>query len=117
MHDDQLVIISDRDKGLLRAVKEQVPTAAHSYCCKHLSANLHKAVKDVKAVNLFWSCAKALTEEKFLQAMTKMEEQNPDARIWLDAIPHSDWTLYTFPRPWFGHITSNLAESMNSMLE
>jgi hypothetical protein len=94
---DQLVVISDRDKGLLRAVEEAIPTAAHSYCCKHLSANLQNMVHDSEATQFFWSCAKAITEEQFLTAMQRLQEQSEAAHDYINGIEHKDWATYVFP--------------------
>ena len=35
-------IISDKQKGLMTAVKNVFPHTAHAYCMKHLEANLKK---------------------------------------------------------------------------
>jgi hypothetical protein len=35
-----LVIMSDRDKGLDIAVEEMFPAATHSYCAQHIAANI-----------------------------------------------------------------------------
>jgi hypothetical protein len=35
-----LVIMSDREKGLDIAVEETLPTATHSYCAQHIAANI-----------------------------------------------------------------------------
>jgi hypothetical protein len=35
-----LVIMSDREKGLDIAVQEMLPTATHSYCAQHIAANI-----------------------------------------------------------------------------
>lgn len=37
--DDELVLISDRDKGLQNSVKKCFPWSHHSYCIRHLLAN------------------------------------------------------------------------------
>lgn len=36
------VVISDRDKGLLNAVKSELPGADHAMCCQHIAENIHK---------------------------------------------------------------------------
>jgi hypothetical protein len=55
------VIISDRDKGLLNAVKSKLPNIYHAMCCQHIVENIHKKFgKQYKA--LFWQIARAETE-------------------------------------------------------
>ena len=68
LEQDEMVIISDRNKGFRSSVTELLPGAAHSYCCQHLFSNLKDAHGTITA-NLFWGIAKAKTEEKFQAAL------------------------------------------------
>ena len=46
-----------------------------------------------------------------------MEEINSislDGYRYINNIPHDTWALYAFPYSRFGHITSNIVESLNS---
>ena len=43
-----------------------------------------------------------------------MEKESALAFEYLNAIPHKTWATYAFPYPRFGHLTSNLSESINS---
>jgi transposase-like protein len=36
------VVISDRDKGLLKAVEIELPGASYAMCCQHIAENIHK---------------------------------------------------------------------------
>ena len=46
--------------------------------------------------------------------MKKVKEEKEEAYEYLNEISHTLWSQYAFPAPRFGHITSNIAESMNS---
>ena len=37
---EKLVIMSDREKGVTKAVSEVLPNAKHSHCCQHIAANV-----------------------------------------------------------------------------
>ena len=47
-----LVLLSDRQKGLLDGVEAVFPTNSHGYCLRHLEENFHKQFKnsDLKAL-------------------------------------------------------------------
>ena len=40
---EDMVMISDRDKGLQAAVSAIFPKAYHSHCCQHLADNIQKS--------------------------------------------------------------------------
>lgn len=108
-----MVLISDRDKGLQAAVHEVLPQAHHSHCCQHLADNIQKNYKLV-CRNLFWGAAYAYTEHAFKEAMQNIRAENEDAYEYLNEISYTLWSQFAFPAPRFGHITSNIAESVNS---
>ena len=53
------VLISDQQKGLLKAVKELIPNAEHRMCARHIYANWRKKYTDKKLQKKWWRCAKA----------------------------------------------------------
>jgi hypothetical protein len=46
--------------------------------------------------------------------MEKIKEEKEAVYHYLRGIPAASWSQYAFPAPWFGHIISNIAESINS---
>ena len=40
LNQQELVIINDREKGLLNAIQKVVPTAFNAYCCCHIASNV-----------------------------------------------------------------------------
>lgn len=71
-----VVIMSDRQKGLTKAVAEELPLATEGYCCKHIERNL-VTVFGQEVKQGYWRAVYARTEEKFREAMKKLEELNP----------------------------------------
>ena len=108
------VIISDRQKGLIKAVEKAFPQATHANCCQHIAENI-RAKWGTKSglVKLFWRTARAKTEAEFLDALGKIKETNVPCFTFLSRIPANTWSFYAFPRPRYGHDTSNFVESMN----
>jgi transposase-like protein len=54
------VIISNKAKGLLNAVVQELPELAYSMCCQHLAENVHKEFSK-KARQLFWPITRSKT--------------------------------------------------------
>jgi MULE transposase domain len=110
---EDMVMISDRDKRLVAAVSKVFLLVHHSHCSQHLADNVQKNFGMV-CRNLFWGVANAYTEHAFVKAMAKIRSEKEDAYKYLNKISHSSWSQYVFLVPRFGHITSNIAESVNS---
>jgi len=115
--DKTLVFLSDRQKGLLKAVDNVFPGCLHGYCLKHLEANFHKEIKDKNLLPFLWKAANATTQPAFNKALEGMTSLNPKAVPWL--LQHAKtehWAEIYFPGRRYGHLTSNIAESLNSWL-
>ena len=70
------VIISDRDKGLLNAVKSELPNASHAMCCQHIAENIHKKFgREYKAP--FWQIARAGSDIAFDIAVQALQRDAP----------------------------------------
>ncbi|KAE8260058.1 hypothetical protein A4X09_0g7789 [Tilletia walkeri] len=110
-------IISDRQKGLLAAIKEVLPGAVEGYCCWHLAENV-KTHFGATARQIFWRLVYAETQSKFDSIMAEMKQHKAAAATYVsDAqIPHAHWASYAFPGRRFDHVTSNLSEIANSAL-
>ena len=49
-----LTIVSNRQKGLIPALKTTIPAAMHYYCCRHIAKNIKAAFSDGAMVMKFW---------------------------------------------------------------
>jgi len=111
----QLTFLSDRQKGLLEGVASIFPKSMHGYCIKHLERNFRKQFKHPTLGSLLWKAAKATTQEDYDEAMTNMDDINPNARIWLEQnAPSEHWADIYFKGKRYGCYTSNITESLNS---
>ena len=110
--DKALVFLSDRQKGLLKAVEDVFPGCPHGYCLKHLEVNFHKEFKDKNLLPFLWQAASATNQLAFDKALENMTSINPKAVSWL--LQHAKtehWAEIYFPGRRYGHLTSNIAES------
>jgi len=115
--DESLVFLSDRQKGLLESVECVFPNSAHGFCMKHLEENFHKQFKNVELKKLLWKAARALTKEEFDETLDNMKQINPRTVPWLYANAHPvHWAELYFRGRRYGHLTSNIAESLNAKL-
>jgi transposase-like protein len=77
-----LVVMSDREKGLEKAVQEALPDADHSHCAQHIASNV-QAKFGLVCRGLFWSVAYARTEEAYNSAISELEKENKDAATYI----------------------------------
>ena len=117
VEEGHLVLLSDRQKGLLDGVKNVFPTNPHGYCLRHLEDNFHKVFKNVELKKLLWNVARATDEDTYKSALTDMTKIDSKSIPWL--LEHADpkhWAELLFNGERYGHLTSNIAESLNSWL-
>jgi transposase-like protein len=112
-----VTILSDRGDGLLAAVPVVFPNAAHGFCIKHLERNMKaKFPKNSLLVKLLWSAGYAETVEKFEKHMESIKQINPKVHAWLIKMGPKHWAEAYFLGRRYGHLTSNISESLNSWL-
>jgi MULE transposase domain/MuDR family transposase/SWIM zinc finger len=112
-----LVLLSDRQKGLVNGVESVFPGLPHGYCLRHLEENFHKQFKNVELKRLLWKAARAITKEEYDAALQDMATINPTSVTWLlEHAPPQHWAELYFPGHRYGHLTSNIAEALNSWL-
>jgi hypothetical protein len=117
LNSDQLVLLSDRQKGLIDGVSSVFPLAPHGFCLRHLEENFHKKFKNVELKKLLWKAARAREKKEFEDAMTAMMSINSRSVSWLtENAPSQYWSELHFPGKRYGHLTSNIAESLNAWL-
>nr|GFA71643.1 hypothetical protein [Tanacetum cinerariifolium] len=88
--------ITDRQKGLLPALKDIFPAAEHRYCVRHIHDNINLIYKGGQYKELQWKCATATTEAHFERAMDDFKGYNRLAHEWLRKIPPKHWSISQF---------------------
>lgn len=110
---DQSIVITDRQKGLIPALKEVFPRTPHYFCIHHIGNNISEEFGQGSR-KLFIAAVYATSEAAFKEAMKKIKEQGAEG-LWeyVDSIPPDKYARYAIDCR-YGHYTSNLAETINS---
>lgn len=116
LNDEDTVLFSDQQKGILRAVKERLPQATHCACLFHRQQNLRctSGLKEkAKLVEALKACAVAPTKEDCLGIIRNLPE---NAQTFFTQVPLEFWTHSHCPRRRWGLTTTAFAESLNAVL-
>ena len=82
-------------------------------CCQHIAENIHKkSGREYKAP--FWQIRRAGSEQAFNEAVQALQRDAPQVEEYISSIGYENFAFTRFPRPRFGHDTSNIVESTNS---
>ncbi|CAL2241205.1 unnamed protein product [Prunus armeniaca] len=78
------IIITDKQKGLGRAIEDLLPTAEHRYCVKHLHANFKTTGHSSLALKQrLWAAARAITVSWWEAEMEKIRDLSRKTYKWL----------------------------------
>ncbi|XP_048564917.1 uncharacterized protein LOC125545096 isoform X2 [Triticum urartu] len=91
VNNDLWTIMSDKQKGLIKAVKELFSGSPHRFCVRHLWQNFNKNFKGEALKNQLWKCARSSTEGKFRHNMNEMLVLNKEAHDWLEELDPPTW--------------------------
>lgn len=119
----EIIFISDRNHGILKAVRSVFPGSPHSFCYNHLKLNLEYRCrgmpKKARAVVLryFQKCAYATTEEQYEEHVQKLLNVGGyRAENFLRDAPREMWANAFFRGLRYGQMTSNACESWNAQI-
>lgn len=109
--DQNIPLISYKQKGLLVAVKDIFSSSIHGHCAFHLKSNIKQAF-DKFCKDFFWPLIYAQTKIRFQEQMNSLSQIRR-----VEVIPHYIrqmdlrlWSRNAFLLPWWGKVYSNLAE-------
>ena len=86
--EDDAVIISDRQKGLIPAMAKVFPRVKHVYCCKHLADNVcSRFCKESE--KLFWNIVHAESKDQFESRLQAIGKVSPNCEAYLRALDAS----------------------------
>lgn len=110
---DDSVIMSDRGKGLIPAVRKNFPYAKHAYCAFHIKRNVETRYGK-ECAKLFWGCAYAKNRTSYEDSIRKLRGVNDECGDYVCEIPPEQYSIYAFDRPRYSQLTSNIHESQNA---
>ncbi|PRQ20047.1 putative transcription factor interactor and regulator CCHC(Zn) family [Rosa chinensis] len=111
--------ISDKQKGLLPAFEEVVPSAHIRWCVRHMWTNFTKLFPGKVLRDQMWACAKSTTIHFFTKELDEMKLLNNEAYKWM---MHEDRPAKHWCRAHFNTCSNcdiminNLCESFNSYI-
>ncbi|KAK8946345.1 hypothetical protein KSP39_PZI006942 [Platanthera zijinensis] len=110
-------IMSDKQKGLIRAVQELLPNAEHRFCLRHMYGNFKQIHKGLQLKNLLWKAASASRIVDFNTEMEKLRMYNIEAYNWVRAREPKNWARSHFSTwPKCDMLLNNLCECFNNVI-
>ncbi|GKE83942.1 mutator type transposase, partial [Tanacetum coccineum] len=88
--------ISDRQKGIILAIKTVYPNAEHKYCLRHIHKNMKHGWCGQAYKDLLWRAASAINVTDFEKCMLELKTMNPKAHEWLNKILAEHWARSHF---------------------
>ncbi|XP_050875931.1 uncharacterized protein LOC127079592 [Lathyrus oleraceus] len=95
----------------------QYPPSSHVYCIRHIGQNFTREIKDKELCKIVVNMGYALTEAKFNYYRGEIRRTNNKSLSWIYHIPREKWAMAFDGEQRWGHMTTNLAEAMNSVLK
>lgn len=108
-----LSIIFDRYLAIAHACSTVFPNAFHGYCCRHLMMNCNLKSKKWRAI--YWRTCKLYTEREFDDSISEIRASKPLVYKKLEDAGWGRWSRAYCPANRYNYLTSNSAESVNSL--
>lgn len=115
-------VLSDRQKGLVAAVKTVFPESDHRYCLCHIMDNISRGHTSLTAEDrgLICQIVRSDCENDFNLLYGRLRKSKPKAVSYLDTVDTQHWVKFRFQNlydlPTFSEITSNMSEQANNWL-
>ncbi|XP_010424266.1 PREDICTED: uncharacterized protein LOC104709329 [Camelina sativa] len=111
------VFVSDRASSIAKALTELYPTSHHKICKYHLGNNIKVSFKGQSYLSLVESAVIAHTREEFAKIFIQIQDANPKLAEYLQKADFRKWARSYAPSNRYNIMTTNIAESFNSMLK
>ncbi|KAL2608914.1 hypothetical protein R1flu_027487 [Riccia fluitans] len=111
-----VLIVSDRQKGLVDAVAEELPTNEHIHCAHHLQMNIRRHF-GAQVSKFFQRLVYATSQARYEEALGILEKDYPNGKeavAYIKAIDPRKFSRYALVLPRYGRVTSNVVECMNA---
>lgn len=111
-----LVFVSDRHASIYKAISQVFPLAGHCICVVHLKRNIWSNFKARHLEYLVAKVARTFRLKEFYSIFNEIKTMDPKCAEYLLEIGVEHWARSHFPGNRYNTMTSNLAESWNSVL-
>ncbi|XP_061336960.1 uncharacterized protein LOC133284025 [Gastrolobium bilobum] len=117
-----ICLISDRHVSILSAVENnplwQPPHAFHVFCLRHIASNFNQRFRNDKLKASLMNIGYTPCMVDFERSLARFRDTSRQVAEWIDAIPKEKWSrAHDLDGRRFGHMTTNLAESINRVLK
>ncbi|XP_025685012.1 uncharacterized protein [Arachis hypogaea] len=119
---DGVRLISDRHKSINAAVARSnrawsPPRAFHMFCIRHIESNFLRKFKAPYLQKLVVNIGYSRTVREYELHFQRLRERGEAYTNWLSCIPREQYALAFDGGYRWGHMTTNLVESINSVLK
>ncbi|XP_021724314.1 uncharacterized protein LOC110691684 [Chenopodium quinoa] len=112
-----LTIMSDRQKGLIKAMVDVIPKAEQRFCIRHIWANFKLNYTGSTFKELFWKAPRATTYFEHEISMESIKFLDEEAYEYLANIPTSHWCRHAFtPNCKSNMLLNNMCETFNAVI-
>ncbi|TYK18905.1 MuDRA-like transposase [Cucumis melo var. makuwa] len=112
-----LGFVTDRKTCFSKDISSVFPSPFHGLCVQHLTQNLHDKYKNDTVVTLFYNASRTYRESTFLEAWRHLHTFPNGSGKYLNDVGIARWSRVHCPGRRYNWMTTNIAESMNSILK
>ncbi|XP_059315712.1 uncharacterized protein LOC132066415 [Lycium ferocissimum] len=112
---NELCIISYRHSSIKKAVSKIYTEAHYGACMRHLGESIRKNFHYGDWMHHFYDAAKAYQKDEFNDHFQKIKDLDMSVAKYLEDVGFHRWSRAHFPGNRYDVMTTNIAESINSM--
>ncbi|KAA0067351.1 MuDRA-like transposase [Cucumis melo var. makuwa] len=112
-----LGFVTDRKTCFAKGISSIFPSAFHGLCVQHLSQNLHDKYKNDTVATLFYNASRTYRESTFVEAWRHLLAFPNGSGKYLNDVGIARWSRVHCLGRRYNMMTTNIAESMNSILK
>ncbi|XP_019238773.1 PREDICTED: uncharacterized protein LOC109218831 [Nicotiana attenuata] len=113
---ENLIFLSDRHQAIAYAIAKVYPESHHGICIYHLEQNLKRRKVKSEIIKLFQSAAIVYRRKEFDLYMSDIAKVDKKTYDYLMEEPPERWARSCSPRRRYDMLTTNIVESINSVL-
>ncbi|KAA0061376.1 MuDRA-like transposase [Cucumis melo var. makuwa] len=112
-----LGFVTDRKRCFSKGISSVFPSAFHGLCVQHLSQNLHDKYKNDTVATLFYNASRTYRESTFVEVWRHLLAFPNGSGKYLNDVGIARWSRVHCPGRRYNMMTTNIIESMNSILK
>ncbi|XP_075092395.1 protein FAR1-RELATED SEQUENCE 4-like [Nicotiana tabacum] len=113
---ENLIFLSDRHQAIANGIVKVYPESHHGICIYHLEQNLKRRKVKSEVIKLFQSAARVYKRKEFDIYMSDIANVDKKTYDYLMEEPPERWARSCSPQRRYDMLTTNIVESMNSVL-